>query len=249
MAEVNAVQAATVPRSVQLTESSQGGGVSSCVLCAGSDPARGTPLDGLLPTGLSRFVAATAGFAAVPTYGSFVPGYLLIIPRTHVLAFGQLGAGALAEAQALINELARRLQAVYELPVLGFEYGLVARGVRRVEHAHWHLLPSPADLSGWLDERLPGRMVGSLADLPEEGSYIAVRGQNAVLRVYEVGQALEAHQRIRLRRAVAALDPRVDDGAWDWAEQRCTALIRATVADLGTITTACDPPGGQPATS
>ncbi|GLZ06290.1 hypothetical protein Acsp03_37560 [Actinomadura sp. NBRC 104412] len=191
-----------------------------------------TPLAGLLPPGRSRFVASTAGFAAVPTFGCFVPGYLLVVPRAHVLSFGELTAATLAEAHALIAELAVRLGEVYGLPVLGFEYGLAAAGVRRVEHAHWHLLPSTADLTGWLEERLPGRVIGSLADLPGDRSYIAVRGQDAVLRCFQVGDAAGAHRRIRLRRTVAALDPRVEDDAWDWADQRCAELIRTTVADL-----------------
>lgn len=207
---------------------------SACVLCAGADPDRRTPLDGLVPPGRSRIIAARPSLVAVPTYGCFVPGYLLIVPRAHVLSFGQLAEGALSEAQTLVDELAERLQEVYALPVLGFEYGLAARGVRRIEHAHWHLLPSTANLTGFLDERLSARTVASLVSLPGEGSYIAVRGQDADLRVYDVGDATAAHQRIRLRRTVAALDPRVDAATWDWAGYRCADLIRATVADLTT---------------
>ncbi|MEU5885006.1 HIT domain-containing protein [Spirillospora sp. NPDC047279] len=182
-------------------------------------------------------MACTPRFAAVPTYGCFVRGYLLVVPRRHVLAFGQLDPGELAEAQILIDDLVARLKRVYGLPVLGFEYGLAAAGVRRIEHAHWHLVPSPADLAGWLDERLAGRRIGSLVDLPAAASYIAVRTSGAGLRLYDVGHTADAthevHSRIRLRRALAALDPRVDDGAWDWAEQRHVELIRATVAELG----------------
>ena len=209
---------------------------NSCVLCAGADPSLSTPLDELLPRGRSRFVAASENLVAVPTYGCFVPGYLLVVPRVHVLSFGQLPEGALKEAQALVDDLAALLRKVYGLPVLGFEYGLAATGVRRIEHAHWHLLPSAADLAGWLDQRLQGRAVGSLTGLPADRSYIAVRRQDQRLQVYEVGQgdeeAREAHRRIRLRRTVAALDPRVDDHAWDWAGHRCAELIAATVKDL-----------------
>ncbi|TDD62593.1 hypothetical protein E1293_43950 [Actinomadura darangshiensis] len=172
----------------------------------------------------------------MPTYGCFVPGYLLVVPRPHALSFGQLPAGVLEESQALIEGLAARLQAVYDLPVLAFEYGLAATGIRRIEHAHWHLLPSTADLTGWLDEQLDGEEIGALADLPADRSYIAVRTQQAAVRVYDVGrdadQVRQSHRRIRLRRAVAALDPRVHDGAWDWSEHRCAKLIAATVTDL-----------------
>jgi diadenosine tetraphosphate (Ap4A) HIT family hydrolase len=190
-----------------------------------------------MPPGRSRFVAVTPRFVAVPTYGCFVPGYLLIVPRTHVLAFGGLDAAARAEAEDLIGELAARLETVYRMPVLGFEYGLAALGVRRIEHAHWHLLPSSADLTGWLDARLTGRP-GSFSQLPSRASYIAVRAPDAHLRLFDVGrnanEVRAVHQRIRLRRTVAALDPRVPDTTWDWAEQRYSELIRATVTDLNT---------------
>jgi diadenosine tetraphosphate (Ap4A) HIT family hydrolase len=204
-----------------------------CALCAGADPSVHSPMSELLEPGQSRFIATTPNFVAVPTYGCFVAGYLLIVPRTHVLSFGGLGAGALAEAQGLVDSLADRLRAVYGMPVLGFEYGINDTGVRRIEHAHWHLLPSAADLGGWLADRLAGQPITSLTELPSgAGSYIAVRDQDAVLTVYDVGAAVEAHQRIRLRRTVAALDPGVDDAAWDWADHRYVELIRTTVTGL-----------------
>jgi diadenosine tetraphosphate (Ap4A) HIT family hydrolase len=206
-------------------------------LCCGVDPDQHTPLSELLPPRRSRFVAATRRFAAIPTLGCFVPGYLLVVPRQHVLTFGQLAADAQAEAQDLLTALAERLGQVYGLPVLGFEYGLASAGVRRIEHAHWHLLPSEADLAGRLDEQVPGRRIKALTDLPEDHSYIAVRRQDTSLRLYNVEGPLESHQRIRLRRLVAALDPRVDDAAWDWADHQFVDLVRKTVADLAAAPT------------
>jgi diadenosine tetraphosphate (Ap4A) HIT family hydrolase len=142
---------------------------AGCTLCAGADPQVVTPLAALLPPRRSRFVAAMPGFVAVPTFGCFVPGYLLIIPRHHVLSFGRLGPAALAEAEQLIDALTDRLQVVYGMRVLAFEYGINTTGVRRVDHAHWHLLPSEARLTAWLDERLTGTPIASLSDLPAAG--------------------------------------------------------------------------------
>lgn len=214
---------------------------ASCVLCAGADPTQVTALDDLVPAGRSRFVAETESLVTVPTFGCFVRGYLVIVPRPHVLSFGQLPAAVLQEAHMLVDELADRLQQVYGLPVLGFEYGLATPGARRIEHAHWHLLPSDADLARWLDQRLHGRPLGGLTDLPADHSYIAVRAQDQTVSLYDTGrtgeQARRTHDRIRLRRAVAALDPRVEDGAWDWADHRCADLITATLSDLAAPTT------------
>lgn len=203
-------------------------------MCQGADPRLTTPLQCLLPEGASRFIAASARFVAVPTFGCFVPGYVLVVPRAHVLSFGLLGHDALAEAGGLVDRLCERISAVYQMPVLGFEYGNNVPGGRRVEHAHWHLLPSHADLAGWLDARLAGHMVEGLAGLPAgtESSYIAVRDQRGRMTVYPVPN--ETSQRIRLRRAVAELDPRIDAGAWDFEGARFPDLIRRTVRDLAT---------------
>src|ERR1039457_4279445 len=95
----------------------------SCAMCAGADPARQTPLQRILPPGQSRFIARSEQFAALPTFGCFTPGYVLIIPRAHVLSFGRLGRQALAEAQQVADTVAARISEVYQMPVLGFEYG------------------------------------------------------------------------------------------------------------------------------
>jgi hypothetical protein len=78
--------------------------------------------------------------------------------------------------------------------------------------------------------------------LPAGYSYIAVRTPDQALRIYHAGrngeEAKRTHERIRLRRTVAALDPRVDDQAWDWAQHRRGDLIAATLTDLTNSTAA-----------
>jgi diadenosine tetraphosphate (Ap4A) HIT family hydrolase len=201
-------------------------------MCSGADASAISPLQRLLPSGRSRFIAETRRLVAVPTFGCFVTGYLLIVPRTHVLSFGQLDAETLNEADELAAELAGRIEAAYGLPVLGFEYGNNHPGGRRIEHAHWHLLPSAAGLREWLDARLTGQRVESLRELPRrtDQSYIAVRDQRGALSVYPVPN--QPSQRIRLRRLVAEFDPRIDSAGWDWASENYSELIRRTVADL-----------------
>jgi len=203
-----------------------------CPLCAGADATFDSPLQRLLRPGTSRFIAQTPCFVVVPTFGCFVPGYLLVIPRAHVLYMGQLSTDALREADTLVTRLSNRLTAAYGMPVLGFEYGNNVPGGRRVEHVHWHLLPSSADLAGWLDERLHGRVVAGLPGLPRDpgGSYIATRTQDGTTIVCPVPS--QPRQRIRLRRVVAGLDPRVASAEWDFEQSRFPDLIRQTVHDL-----------------
>jgi len=206
-----------------------------CAMCAGADPAVHSPLQQLLPPGMSRLVEQTDRFVAMPTFQSFVPGYVLVVPSAHVLSFGQLCLAARDEAERLVRDLSERIAATYDMPVLGFEYGNNLPGGRRIEHAHWHLLPSPADLAGWLAERLDGQVIQTLAELPGGSgtSYIAVRDQQGQMTVYPVPN--RPRHRIRLRRAVAELDPRVNAADWDFGDRRFPEYIRKTVADLARV--------------
>ena len=208
------------------------GSPPDCVLCAGADPAKVSPLQRLLLPGQTRFIAQSSSFVAFPTFGCFAPGYVLIVPRAHVLSFGQLDAGMLAEADEVVNSVTIRISRAYHMPVLGFEYGNNMPDGRRVEHAHWHLLPSEADLSGWLERHMTGQAIGSLISLPPtaDSSYIAVRSQQGQLLCFLIPN--QTPQVVRLRRLVAELDPRVDSGDWDWAASNHDELIRQTVADL-----------------
>jgi diadenosine tetraphosphate (Ap4A) HIT family hydrolase len=189
-------------------------------------------LQRLLPPGRSRFIAQTPHFVAVPTFGCFTAGYVLVVPRTHVLSFGRLDTIPLTEADELVGTLTEQIGLAYGLPVLGFEYGNNMPGGRRVEHGHWHLLPSEADLGGWLEQRMQGEVIGSLTGLParSDSSYIAVRTQQGHLVTYPVPN--QPRQRVRLRRLVAELDPRLDTANWDWASANHEELIRQTVDDL-----------------
>lgn len=203
-----------------------------CALCAGANPAGESALQRLLGPGVSRFIAQSARFVTIPTFGCFTPGYVLIVPRAHVLSFGRLPRHALAEAQELAGAVAARIRRVYQTPVLGFEYGNNMPGGRRIAHAHWHLLPTEADLAGSLAQRMSVQPIGSLAELPCGGdsSYIAVRTQQGQFTLSRVPN--QPRQVVRLRRLVAELDPRIDAGAWDWASFNYDDLIRQTAKDL-----------------
>lgn len=208
---------------------------STCDLCAAIDPtAGGGPLAKHLRPDRPHIVASTAHAVAVPTIGAFVPGYLLIVPVTHTTSIGRLPHGQRLALHTLTAQLADRLAAIYDSPVLGFEYGLNAAGARRIEHGHQHLLPSPAaaGLRRYLRSLLPLIEVDSMQELPTgvDRSYISVYEPGRPLSVYPV--ANDAQPRIRLREVVARLDPRVPADGWDWQQHPCTDLMRATIDTL-----------------
>jgi diadenosine tetraphosphate (Ap4A) HIT family hydrolase len=205
----------------------------ACDLCAVLDPTTlDGPLDQHLAPGQQRCLAGNEHASAIPTIGAFLAGYLLIVPRQHVLSLGQLNAHQLRGVEQLAEQMADRIATVYGMSVLGFEYGLNLPGARRIDHGHLHLLPTRADLKGWLSSRLDGLDIRSMTELPStpHHSYIIVRAFPGPLTVFPV--ANDASPRIRLREVVAALDERLETAAWDWQEFPCGQLIRQTVDDL-----------------
>ncbi|WP_405814150.1 HIT domain-containing protein [Streptomyces sp. NBC_01390] len=207
-----------------------------CDLCQAINPDVGDcTLQRHLHAGQQRIVAASEYAAAVPTIGAFVPGYLLVVPTTHVLSLGQLNDDELAGVEDLAHDLANQLHQVYRRPILTFEYGLNLPAGRRICHGHLHMLPSTADLSEWLAARAPGYEIASYAQVPRspDTSYITVRDQTGTLTCYPVPN--DAFPRIRLREVVARLDPQIEDAAWDWQTHPFPEQMRATVDDLTTV--------------
>jgi diadenosine tetraphosphate (Ap4A) HIT family hydrolase len=205
----------------------------ACDLCTVLDPqVQDGPLDRHLAPGQQRRLAANDHAIAVPTIGALVAGYVLVIPARHVLSLGQLNPEQLHGVERLAQHMADRITAIYGMSVLGFEYGLNQPEARRIDHGHLHLLPSTADLRGWLASRLDGYDIASMTELPAtaQHSYITVRTYPGPLTVFPVPN--DASPRIRLREVVAALDERLDTRAWDWQEFPCGQLIRQTVDDL-----------------
>ncbi|MFE5596577.1 HIT domain-containing protein [Streptomyces sp. NPDC056549] len=180
-------------------------------------------------------MAANEHAAAVPTIGAFVPGYLLVVPATHVFSLGQLSDGELVGVESLARDVADHLQQVYRRPILSFEYGLNLPAARRIGHGHLHILPSTADLGAWIAQRVPGYEIASYTQVPRgtDTSYITVQDQTGTLTCYPVPN--EASPRIRLREVVARLDPQIEDTAWDWEAHPFPELMRATVDDLAAV--------------
>lgn len=83
-------------------------------------------------------------FIVLPSIGSLVPGWCLILPRTHEQCTAALDQNAIDEIEALALRLAERLSKEFGNPVYWFEHGPVTEGSPvgcSVDHAHLHVLP------------------------------------------------------------------------------------------------------------
>lgn len=129
-------------------------------------------------------LAETPGFVVVPSLGSLVPGWLLIVPKRPILNCGRLSAGERMELSGLVEEVTSRLS-VFPGTVFAFEHGSARPGSLTgcgVDQAHLHLVPlnfdlltavkRQADVAWERHEDLVPERYSELTALPE---YITIR--------------------------------------------------------------------------
>jgi len=89
----------------------------------------------------------TEEFAAIPSLGSLVPGWILIVPKKRIInlaALSEVERGRLIRFTCSIEDKMKTFgQKVYRFEHGGLESSLVSCGV---EQAHMHLVPLPFDL-------------------------------------------------------------------------------------------------------
>lgn len=91
----------------------------------------------------------TANFAVLPSLGSLVEGWVLIVPKDHFICMGALSAGLWSELKDLTTVIAASLAQQYG-EICAFEHGAHAPNRQvgcGVDHAHLHLVPVPTRLN------------------------------------------------------------------------------------------------------
>ena len=130
----------------------------------------------------NEVLITTDNFLMVPSKGALVLGWLLLVPRIHVLSFAALPQSSKKELGALLPQVVARATELFGR-VTVFEHGAVKPGSAfgcGIDHAHVHLVPLKFDLVSetkaqhphlqWNETVAPWLGEGRTFDLP----YVAV---------------------------------------------------------------------------
>jgi diadenosine tetraphosphate (Ap4A) HIT family hydrolase len=162
------------------------------------------------------------------------PGYVLIVPKAHVLSAGHLDEDHDAEFDDLATRLESYLQAQFGRPITAFEHGAESfrnRGGSCTDHAHIHVFPAAAevDLPAELWKEFALRRVHGLPSPAREQvqgrqrPYLWLRTQSGEEWMCDAPHALSQY----VRRILVAQLGRPDE--WDWAVFPGIDHIRATI--------------------
>jgi diadenosine tetraphosphate (Ap4A) HIT family hydrolase len=91
----------------------------------------------------------SANFVALPSLGSLVEGWLLLVPKEHFISIGALPTALASEMELIKHEIASSVERQYG-SVCVFEHGPSAANHNvgcSVDHAHLHIVPIGFDLA------------------------------------------------------------------------------------------------------
>lgn len=95
-----------------------------------------------------RVLLETDNFFVVPSLGSLIEGWLLIVTKSHHICMGSLDRAQIAELENLMEEVCTIVRSKYG-PVAVFEHGPVEAKLAigcGVDHAHIHVVPTSLPL-------------------------------------------------------------------------------------------------------
>jgi diadenosine tetraphosphate (Ap4A) HIT family hydrolase len=176
-------------------------------------------------------------FVCVPTLGSIVPGWVLVVPRKEILSFGQMEPRLLRTGEAFAANVAATLEDKFGR-VVWFEHGPARVGSPvgcTVDHAHLHLVPTHIDLlagaQSILGNLVEWREVKSLADASQISAngldYLFLRQSGKTW--IGTGSSLGS----QVFRRVIAVGSGVPD-QFNWRQHSFEENVRITLDTLGT---------------
>ena len=177
-----------------------------------------------------RPIAQTDDWLVVPSKGSLIPGWLLVVPREHSLCSGALSAPERSSLFHVASVVSGAVQEAFGMPATVFEHGPATHGDVAgcgINHTHLHVVPlgfslvlcasRVADLGSWRDATRDDLQ----SSHSRSTSYLAVLESNRQLLMSEPLRPTSQ----ALRRVIAAeigfperWDYRIYDGASEVAE-------------------------------
>lgn len=168
----------------------------------------------------SRIIQETQHLIAVSALGSLLPGYILVLPKEHILSFAQLKAQFFSEVDTLICEIRWKVQQSIEMNTVIFEHGMITSSTPSVtcgacvDHAHIHICPTLNDFTPDLDESSATRhMINRLDELSNlKTNYLFYESLDGKKIVYELLKPVPSQYMRRLWANVLSIPDQ-----WDWA--------------------------------
>jgi len=185
-----------------------------------------------------KILFQSQNFVAVPTRGSIVPGWVLIVPRNHFLCIGAFDSETFSEFIMFRAAVAEALRSAFG-PVAFFEHGpatpstLIGCGV---DHAHLHIVATSADLREGADRIATGALRWTSLDHMRALSNYHAEGL-AYLYVEQFGNSFicspETIESQLFRKVIASVVG--EPSKYDWKQHCFRSAVEVTVSEIARL--------------
>lgn len=184
-----------------------------------------------------RSVYESESFIVIPTIGEFIKGYLLIIPKEHLMSLAELSIDLRNEFLEVLNDVCYMLRLTYPVDDLlvwenGTGNGGIGKAKDSIVHAHVHVAPSKLtaqkimEISGFHLTKI------SYSDLSLYGnhSYLLIKGtKNNEWFINDNPNLYIPRQYVR---QLIAEEYGFDGDTWNWRTNPFHNLLLNTVTDI-----------------
>lgn len=161
----------------------------------------------------------TENFLVVPGSGGFVDGYLMILPKAHIMSCAELNDEQMEELKGVIDDVKFILKSIYKTEILVWENGSGAGGKGKpktsIVHAHVHVCPSTVDiLEATKTTGVPlNHIEQSEFQEYKKNSYLFIIGYDNEWYISSNTNLYIPRQYIR---QILALGANIGGNVWDW---------------------------------
>lgn len=182
--------------------------------------------------GKSYVLKETTNFLIIPNIGSLMPGYLMVIPRQHILSFGFLPPVYDRELHALLEDVKDWQRSLFGTYLI-FEHGPVSfkRGGSCCDHAHLHIVPVPqkTDLvcalrREYLTRQVENMLATMRSQIRKGMPYLFLHHHDDTMYISDAVPAKSQYLRQELVKQLGL------GNIWDWKEFPGIEHILATIA-------------------
>lgn len=206
-------------------------GAQSIQECAYCNYLKGNPADN------GRTVYESRNFIVLPTIGQFIDGYLLIIPKSHVMSVAELTKEELLEFKEVLEDTEFLLKISYGRPnILIWENGTGNGGIGKakdsVVHAHVHLVPSTLTSesikikSGFQFDRITIDDISNYSN----HSYLLIREENP--NKWIINNSKDLYIPRQYIRQLLAEENDIPGELWNWRKYPCRENLHKTIKQI-----------------
>lgn len=160
-------------------------------------------------------------FLVIPGSGAFLDGYIMILPKAHVMSCAELNDNQRLEMLEVIEDVKFILKSIYHMDILVWENGSGSGGKGKpstsIVHAHIHACPSQFNvLETTYAKGIPVHPI-SFEDLPkyEENSYLLIMDYDGS---WHISNDINLYIPRQYVRQLIALEHNINGDLWNWRE-------------------------------